>query len=324
MKATANVRGSEIVRLWEIDDEEWYLAEGRRLLLRDNHRVSLKVEKPNLVVSAGMQSVANMMSGNAAGWENLRWYAQALGTSTTTPTTADVGMGFECFRKQYTDFTSSGRVITMNTYFTTSDYANAQTTISNATTPSLSAFSLANVAPSGAFPFAVGDLVQIQCPTQYEYHTIASIVGNLVTLADPCTSGTPVVGATVAQVTDEAGFFGNVPASQTSGTVAVTNGGTTVTGTSTSFSTSTTFVGDWIRFPSSSTPRVWYQVTAINSTTSLTIGQAGTGPTTFQGTTFTGGSYVLRGTMFNHVDGLQYVKLATKGFVFENQWTIGG
>ena len=36
-----------------------------------------------------------------------------------------------------------------------------------------------------------------------------------------------------------------------------------------------------------------------------------------------GADYFLLGTMFNHVNGLDFVKYATRGFVFENDWTFG-
>lgn len=77
---------------------------------------------------------------------------------------------------------------------------------------------------------------------------------------------------------------------KTAGTVAVSAGGTTVTGTSTAFST-TLDVGKFIQFSSSND---WYKVTAVASTTSLTIEKAYVGTTALSG-----GTYKLRQVFYS-------------------------
>ena len=70
---------------------------------------------------------------------------------------------------------------------------------------------------------------------------------------------------------------------KTAGTVAITNGATAVTGTSTAFAA--TDKRSFIQFEGDTN---WYEVTAYTSATSITIGNA------FQGATLTAGTYTLR------------------------------
>lgn len=72
-------------------------------------------------------------------------------------------------------------------------------------------------------------------------------------------------------------------ADKTDGTVAIANGGTTATGTSTSFAS--TDKRSFIQFQNDTN---WYEVTAYSSSTSITITPA------FAGTTLTSGTYTLR------------------------------
>lgn len=76
-------------------------------------------------------------------------------------------------------------------------------------------------------------------------------------------------------------------ADYTTGTIsAVTNGGTTVTGSGTSWNTS--MINKWIKITNTSSTNggdgVWYKISGVSSTTSLTILQK------YQGTTITAGS----------------------------------
>jgi hypothetical protein len=75
---------------------------------------------------------------------------------------------------------------------------------------------------------------------------------------------------------------------RTAGTVAITNGDTAVTGTSTAFAASD--VRSFIQFEGDTN---WYEVTARASATGITIGNA------FQGTTLTAGTYTLRTVYYN-------------------------
>lgn len=70
---------------------------------------------------------------------------------------------------------------------------------------------------------------------------------------------------------------------KTAGTVAITNGATAVTGTSTAFAAID--IRSFIQFEGDTN---WYEVTARASTTAITIGNA------FQGATLTAGTYTLR------------------------------
>lgn len=77
-------------------------------------------------------------------------------------------------------------------------------------------------------------------------------------------------------------------ADKTDGTVAIANGGTAVTGTSTAFA-----AGDKRSFIQFQNDTNWYEVTVVGGTTSLTITPA------FAGTTLTTGTYTLRKVYYN-------------------------
>lgn len=79
-------------------------------------------------------------------------------------------------------------------------------------------------------------------------------------------------------------------ADYTTGTVSATNGSTTLTGSGTTWTTP--MIGRYIRITPSNTAAssgdgVWYQISNVSSTTSITLVKA------YNGTTITGGSYVL-------------------------------
>lgn len=79
-------------------------------------------------------------------------------------------------------------------------------------------------------------------------------------------------------------YRGSTNAAYTTGTISVTNGSATVTGSGTSWSTTTNAeVGEYIQLPDDK----WYKITEIGSDTSLTI------EATYYGSTASGESYVI-------------------------------
>jgi hypothetical protein len=105
-------------------------------------------------------------------------------------------------------------------------------------------------------------------------------VGNYLTFGSDGTSTQYKISAIASDtsLTLTSNFAGATPAHPTTarritvlaGTVAVTNGSATVTGTTTAFTTALT-VGQWLVFSNDAT-KTAYQVTAIASDTSLTLG----------------------------------------------------
>ena len=73
------------------------------------------------------------------------------------------------------------------------------------------------------------------------------------------------------------------------GTVSVSNGGTTVTGSGTTWTPTTNSVSEsrWVQISQTAGDNLWYQVSSVDSTTSLTLYAP------YQGITVTGGSYTL-------------------------------
>jgi hypothetical protein len=90
-----------------------------------------------------------------------------------------------------------------------------------------------------------------------------------------------VVGRSSSQIVK---YRGSTNAPYLTGTITVTNGSATVTGSGTSWSTATNAeVGEYIQLPDDK----WYKITGINSNTSLTI------EVSYLGTTLSGESYVI-------------------------------
>lgn len=73
------------------------------------------------------------------------------------------------------------------------------------------------------------------------------------------------------------------------GTVSVSNGGTTITGSGTSFITTTNaqLESRWIQIQQNKGDNLWYQIASVDSATSITLYQA------YQGITVSGGSYTV-------------------------------
>lgn len=78
-------------------------------------------------------------------------------------------------------------------------------------------------------------------------------------------------------------------ADYSTGTVGVSNGGTTITGSGTSWAvtTNTQLESRWIQIPQPTGDNLWYQIASIDSTTSLTLYQP------YQGTTVASGTYTI-------------------------------
>lgn len=78
-------------------------------------------------------------------------------------------------------------------------------------------------------------------------------------------------------------------ADYTTGTVSVSNGGTTVTGSGTVWTptTNSTLESRWIQIAQSKGDNLWYQVSSVDSATSITLFQP------YQGITVSGGTYNL-------------------------------
>ena len=78
-------------------------------------------------------------------------------------------------------------------------------------------------------------------------------------------------------------------ADYSTGTLSVSNGGTTVTGSGTSWTptTNSSLESRWIQISQAKGDNLWYQVKSVDSTTSLTLYQP------YQGITVSGGSYTL-------------------------------
>lgn len=78
-------------------------------------------------------------------------------------------------------------------------------------------------------------------------------------------------------------------ADYSTGTVSVINGGTTVTGSGTTWTPTTNLVSEsrWIQFTGTGGDILWYQISSVDSTTSLTLYQP------YQGITVSGGTYVM-------------------------------
>ncbi len=75
----------------------------------------------------------------------------------------------------------------------------------------------------------------------------------------------------------------------TTGSVAVSNGGTTITGTGTTFTVTPNIQSEsrWIQISQTKGDNLWYQISSVDSTTGITL------YTPYQGIAVTGGSYTI-------------------------------
>jgi len=76
-------------------------------------------EYNNLIVDAGANLIRDFLKGDSvSGLTHL-----ALGTGTTSPSTNDVGLENETYRKAFTDVAVENRLLRIAVFFTSSEYA---------------------------------------------------------------------------------------------------------------------------------------------------------------------------------------------------------
>lgn len=117
-------------------------------------------------------------------------------------------------------------------------------------------------------------------------------------------------------------YRGSTNANYTTGTLSVTNGSATVTGSGTTWATTTNAeVGEYIKLPDSK----WYKITAIGSNTSLTIEK------TYAGSTLSGQNYTISpwGEVMGRLDSTAVASLTapTPSFIEDHAnriWTLSG
>lgn len=342
MSETVPLRGR--VRAWDLpenlcpDDEREFARWWPRL----RPRARLLGEGRNLIVAAGLKSIAGIMGSGVVAvadtWKNGKAYWQALGTGKTTPAAADTKLGEELIRKaiSYTSVSTGGTwpVLIFTTYFTPTDFWSAQTSFTGTYTgPGGNGLTTLSVASTTGF--RRNDLVQIAGVDGYIYHPVYSIgpgqVLNFVN-ADAPPSTVPS-GASIIQVVSESGVFGEeiVKPGTMPGTVNFADGSAPLTGVGTTFTAqgAKALKGNAIRrnkVANATAQSVvwaeagrWYDIADVLSATQLTLTTAVDGSDAINGS-----AYALLGTMFNHAGDLRFVKLSTRGFVLENDWTLQG
>lgn len=307
------------VRAWEVEEDRWVLTptEWLERCHKDGPGVSQVLERVNKVTDPGMRTLAKIIAGQQGAHEDGKWYRQAIGTGALTGNLATASkLDFERFRKAFTEFLYDDKTVTSNTFFTGADFSSAQSTVVGAPAPTTTVFTVADITP-GVEEFKPEDLLRVGLATGYEYRRILSVAGNQITLYTALTAA-PVVGNTIDQVIDEAGLYGNVAAGYVTGTVSVTNGSATVTGAGTAW-VGKVAAGDFIRVGTmNAANRKYYEILSVNSNTQLTL------TANYAEATAGAQSYNFRGALFNRVQNLRFVKLPTRGFVFENSWLMGG
>lgn len=279
---------------------------------REGHAFRQVFEEQNAATDPGMETLAAIMIGEQAAWQNGLWAKQAIGCGDTAAIYTQRELVGEIYRKGFTEFvrdtSGTSRIITANTFYGAADFTTLSTTVEAAPAPTTTVFTLASVTG-----LRVNDMIRVGLTGGYEYVKVTAIAGAEVTVS-PALSAAPAAADTVDQVIEEAGVFGDVPAGYTTGTIAVTNGSPTVTGTGTAWEDKLA-AGDKIRLASS---RVWYTVLSVDSDTQITLSA------NFAEATASGESYVFRGSCFSRGSGVRHVKPADRGFVFETVWEMGG
>jgi hypothetical protein len=314
VKIVENPPIGTLVRLYDVDElnyphmtpEQWV-----SLCRRDSHAVQQVAEKGNKTMDEGLKIIAASIMGNLLAWQNTQWYRQAVGTSTLTPTGAEKGLIFELYRKKFTSQLQTLKTITTNTFFSGFDFSNPTTTVAASPAPTTTVFTI-----NASTGFSTDDMVRVYLPTGYEFKTVT--LAGLVATMDTPLSAAPAAGATMDQVTEECGLFGDLPAQYVTGTVTVNVGSAVVTGVGTLW-LNQLGPGDQILVggPASGS-RIWYTILTVDSNTQVTLTSNYLGPSS------AGNAYCFRGTIYNRVNLLRYVKSPTRGTVVENSWLIGG
>lgn len=322
------------VRAWDCDVAAFPERDAKKWVKackRDGSGTAQVLERENLVMLAPMQALAALATGTQAAWQTYRWHRQALGTGRQNNVNTLEALAREFHRQTFTELLpepgqAATNIVTSNTFVTSSAYHNFQGLVAAAPAPTATAFTLQAVAgatPAGYLAPQPGDRIRVGLGTGYEYRTIDTVGGSLnagwaITVTEALTAA-PVAGNTVDGLTDEAGFFGHAPANYTTGTVAVTNGNPIVTGTGTAWANLVNVVAGLTRITlPGDDKRRHYLVQSVDSPTQLTLAENYAGPT--------GGGkpYYFSGSLFNRVQDIRHVKIAARGFVYENQWTHAG
>ncbi len=276
-----------------------------------NLQEALFSEKHNVVTTAFLNSVAKRIGGLGADDDTCISHYHAIGTSNSNTSGSDTSMNYELYRKGHTGNYRSGNTVTLVTFFGTGDYTNSWATVMSGT--STTEFTTSGT-PSGSW--YANDYVRVGLDTGNEFVTVSSIsgTGNHHTLSiTPALTKAPSLDDEIDQVTAESGMFGNLAASYITGKAGWTSGSTTISGSGTTWSTNT-YSGTKIRPQSGSDERSWSTITAVDSDTQLTVSSA---------PDFTVGmEYFFEGTMFNHVNDMDFVKSNNRTVVLETAWTI--
>lgn len=339
-------------------------AEFRRWWPELRRRAEIVFEHHNIATNAGLEAVAQAIASGVTSLvypASGKVYQQALGTangtftlssvplvygapnrfagtasaySVTAPLTSDTILYQEAYRKPISAATvslTSYPILTVSTYFQPTEFYSWQSTVAGSPSPTTSGFTV--TAPSADVSpwLRPGDLIRFPTSGGYAFAEVALVNGQAITLAAP--SALPAtVGGVVMQCIAEAGMFGDEYASPAAvpanSSAAVSQGTTAVTGTNTAF----TKVGGYFRgavpYNPNSVPvspawgGYWYPIASSGSDTALTLQSAFGDPSLAAASTSP--NYAINGTMFNHVNNLNYVKLSTRGLVIEVYWSLKG
>jgi hypothetical protein len=127
MKNSESIKltGYSRIRAWKPGVIERYLENGYSLntamLLAEKKHGALVFESEvkNLIVSAGLALVGDLLTGD----ETTGLTYHAIGTSSTTPVSADTVLGAEVARKTWTSKTRSGSTIYLSEFYLKSESA---------------------------------------------------------------------------------------------------------------------------------------------------------------------------------------------------------
>jgi hypothetical protein len=328
-----------IIRAWDVPpelcpDDDREFARLWPLLERELGRPA--IERENVITKRGFESLALYAARLGDALRSGKPYYQAIGTANYRlgqgnrngkPVSTDTTLFQELYRKRISGLTvvSGGPSLLLTTYFTPTEVYSHPTKISSiGAGPPYTSITLA----SATHYIKVGMLLRIDTSAGYEFHAPSAIAGSVLTFpAWDSIAAAPIPNTQVYPVLTEGGVFGDEgQAAGFPGTVTITSGSPGVPGAGTGFS-STLHAADKIRSATAYNGAVnppipaqagdWLDILSVGSATQLTL-------TANASYSAPGSAYAINGAMFNHVADLAYVKLSSRGFVYQNDWLFAG
>lgn len=168
--------------------------------------------RKNTVVNGLINTIIHKMTNTATGTEDLVARKLAVGTNNNLPQQANIQLGLEKFRSDFTDqFQDGTKAVFVLFVNRTTGNGNESLVVADAG----NSVTQIKITPATATSFNIGDRIRVLTTSTENFTNITNInLANDILTLDPLEplSEAPVAGKQVIQVWAEAGIFGNATA----------------------------------------------------------------------------------------------------------------